>query len=59
MSEKSAIPQGTIAGSASLAASPAMGNPETAARESHGRKGLDARFATDPFHGSAGGSRQQ
>jgi hypothetical protein len=55
MLEKSALPQITIAGPAP---SPAMGNPETATQEPPRRKGLDASFATDPFHGSAGGSRQ-
>jgi hypothetical protein len=59
MSEKSAIPRRTIAGSAGLAPSLAKGNPETAAREPHGRKALNASFVMDLVHGSAGGSGRQ
>jgi hypothetical protein len=61
MSEKSAISQRTIAGSADfgLAPSLAMGNPETAAQEAHGRKALNASFAANQVHGTAGGSRRR
>jgi hypothetical protein len=59
MSKKPAISQRTIAGSAGLAPSLAMGNPEAAAQEPNGRKALDARCAMDPIHGSAGGSRRR
>jgi hypothetical protein len=59
MSEKSAISQTTIAGSAGLAPSPSMREPEATAPDPRGRKALNARFATDQVHGSAGGSRRR
>jgi hypothetical protein len=59
MSEISAISRRTIAGSAGLAPSLAKGNSETAAQELHGRKALNASFAKDLVHGSAGGSRRR
>jgi hypothetical protein len=55
MSEKSAISQTTIG---SPAPSPAMGDPETTVRDFRGRKALNASFAADQIHGSAGASRR-